>query len=134
MADLNQMVDLLGNLTVLEAVELKKLLEDKWGVQASSGFSMPAGFAMGAGAGAGAPAAPAEPVEEQTEFTVVLKEAGPKKINVIKTVRALTNLGLKEAKDLVDGAPKNVKEGIPKADAEAAKKKLEEAGAKVELK
>ncbi len=134
MADLNQLVDMLGGLTVLEAVELKKLLEDKWGVQASAGFSMPAGFAMpAAGAAAGA-AAPAEPVEEQTEFTVVLKEIGPKKINVIKTVRALTNLGLKEAKDLVEGAPQNVMEAVTKDAANDAKKKLEEDGAVIEIK
>ncbi len=132
MADLNQLVDALGGLTVLEAVELKKLLEDKWGVQASAGFSMPAGFAAPA-AGAAA-AAPAEPVEEQTEFTVILKDVGPKKINVIKTVRALTNLGLKEAKDLVEGAPQNVMEAVTKDAANDAKKKLEEDGAVVEIK
>ncbi len=135
MADLNQIVEVLGGLTVLEAVELKKMLEDTWGVQASAGFSMPAGFAMpGAGAAAGGAVAPPEPEEEQTEFTVVLKDVGPKKINVIKTVRALTNLGLKEAKDLVESAPSNVMEAVSKDAANDAKKKLEEDGAVIEIK
>ncbi len=132
MADLNQIVEQLGALTVLEAVELKKMLEDTWGVQASAGMAMPAGFGMAAAAAA--PAAPVEEPEEQTEFTVILKEVGPKKINVIKTVRALTSLGLKEAKDLVEGAPQNVMEAVTKDAANDAKKKLEEDGAVVEIK
>ena len=131
MADMNELIDALSNLTILEAVELTKALEDKWGVKAAAGVPM---MAVGAVPGAGAPAAAAEPVEEQTEFTVVLKDAGPKKINVIKTVRALTNLGLKEAKDLVEGAPQNVLDGVTKEAAEDAKKKLEEDGAAVEVK
>ena len=131
MADMNELIDALSNLTILEAVELTKALEDKWGVKAAAGVPM---MAVGAVPGAGAPAAVAEPVEEQTEFTVVLKDAGPKKINVIKTVRALTNLGLKEAKDLVEGAPQNVLDGVTKEAAEDAKKKLEEDGAAVEVK
>ncbi len=131
MADMNQIIDALSNLTIMEVVELTKALEDKWGVKAAAGMPMMA-MAM-PGAGAGAPAA-AEPVEEKTEFTVVLKETGPKKINVIKTVRALTNLGLKEAKDLVEGAPQNVLDGVTKDAAEDAKKKLEEDGAVVEIK
>ncbi len=125
-ANLNQIVDQLSALSVLEAAELSKLLEDKWGVSAAAAVA--AAPAAGAAAGAGAAAA------EQTEFTVVLKDGGANKINVIKVVRELTSLGLKEAKDLVDGAPQNVKEGANKADAESMKKKLEEAGAKVELK
>jgi|SRR5581483_3318480 large subunit ribosomal protein L7/L12 len=130
MADMNQIIDALSNMTVMEIVELTKALEDKWGVKAAAAMPM---MAMPvAGAAAGAPAA-AEPVEEKTEFTVVLKEAGPKKINVIKTVRALTNLGLKEAKDLVEGAPQNVLDGVTKEVAEDAKKKLEEDGAVVEI-
>ena len=124
MADLQKIVDDLSALTVLEAAELAKLLEEKWGVSAA------AAVAVAAGPG-GAAAAPAE---EKTEFTVVLAAAGDKKIEVIKEVRAVTGLGLKEAKDLVDGAPKPIKEGIPKKDAEEIKKQLEEAGAKVELK
>ncbi len=125
MADLQKLVDELSKLTVLEAAELSKKLEEAWGVTAA------APVAVAAAAGAAAPAAAAE----QTEFTVVLKEVIPeKKINVIKEVRAITGLGLKEAKDLVEGAPKPVKEGANKSDAEALKKKLEEAGAKVELK
>jgi len=131
MADLNTIVDQLGALTVLEAVELKKLLEDKWGVQASAGFAMPAG--MGAAA-APAAAAPAAPVEEQTEFTVVLKDVGAKKIDVIKVVRQLTPLGLKEAKELVDGAPSTILENVTKEAAAEAKKKFEEVGAGVEVK
>ena len=127
MADVNkeQVVDFLSKMSVLDLAALTKELEDKWGVKAA-----PVAIA----AGGGAPAAAAAPVAEQTEFTVTLKEAGGNKIGVIKAVREVTNLGLKEAKDLVDGAPKVVKEGISKADAEAMKKKLEEAGAKVEVK
>ncbi|MBL8905041.1 MAG: 50S ribosomal protein L7/L12 [Rhizobiales bacterium] len=125
MADLSKIVDELSSLTVLEAAELSKLLEEKWGVSAA------APVAVAAVGGGGAAAAP---VEEKTEFTVVLAKAGDKKIEVIKEVRAITGLGLKEAKDLVEGAPKPVKEGANKADAEAMKKKLEAAGATVELK
>ena len=123
MADLSKIVDDLSNLTVLQAAELSKMLEEKWGVSAAAPV-----------AAAAAGAAAAAPVEEKTEFTVMLNAAGEKKIEVIKEVRAITGLGLKEAKDLVEGAPKAVKEGINKADAEAMKKKLEAAGAKVELK
>jgi large subunit ribosomal protein L7/L12 len=122
MADLQKLVDELSKLTVLEAAELSKKLEEAWGVSAAAPVA------------AAAAAAPAAAAVEQTEFTVVLKEAGANKINVIKEVRAITGLGLKEAKDLVEGAPKPVKEGANKADAEALKKKLEDAGAKVELK
>jgi large subunit ribosomal protein L7/L12 len=129
MADLNKIVDELSALTVLEAAELKTLLEQKWGVTAAAA----APVMMAAAAGAGA-AAPAEPVEEQTEFTVVLKDGGPKKINVIKVVRTLTSLGLKEAKDLVEGAPQNVVEGVSKDAAADAKAKLEAEGATVEVK
>jgi large subunit ribosomal protein L7/L12 len=125
MADLAKIVEDLSSLTVLEAAELSKMLEEKWGVSAA------APVAVAAVAGAGAAAAP---VEEKTEFTVVLAAAGDKKIEVIKEVRAITGLGLKEAKDLVEGAPKAVKEGVAKKDAEDMKKKLEAAGAKVELK
>jgi large subunit ribosomal protein L7/L12 len=125
MADLAKIVDDLSSLTVLEAAELAKLLEEKWGVSAAAAVAVAAGPAGGA-------AAPA--VEEQTEFTVVLAGVGDKKIEVIKEVRAITGLGLKEAKDLVEGAPKPVKDGVNKADAEAMKKKLEAVGAKVELK
>jgi large subunit ribosomal protein L7/L12 len=125
MADLQKIVDQLSSLTVLEASELAKLLEEKWGVSAAAPVAM-----MAAGAG-GAAAAPAE---EKTEFTVVLAGAGAQKINVIKEVRAITNLGLKEAKDLVEGAPKPVKEGVSKDEAEKIKKQLEAAGATVELK
>jgi len=124
MADLQKIVDDLSSLTVLEASELAKLLEEKWGVSAAAAVAVAAGPA-----GAAAPAA-----EEKTEFTVVLAAAGDKKIEVIKEVRAITGLGLKEAKDLVEGAPKPVKEGVNKAEAEEIKKKLEAAGAKVELK
>ena len=123
MADLNKLVEELSALTVMEAAELSKLLEEKWGVSASA----PVAVAAAAG-----PAAAAE--EEKTEFDVVLTDAGDKKINVIKEVRAITGLGLKEAKELVEGAPKTVKEQVSKAEAEDLKKKLEEAGAKVELK
>ncbi len=125
MSAVAEIVEKIEKLTLLEAVELKKSLEEKFGVTAA------APMMMGAMPGAAAAAAPA--VEEKTEFNVVLKEAGAQKINVIKIVRAATGLGLKEAKDLVDGAPKTVKEGLPKADAEKLKKELEEAGAKVEL-
>ena len=125
MADLQKIVDDLSSLTVLEAAELAKLLEEKWGVSAA------AAVAVAGPAGGGAAAAPAE---EKTDFTVVLAAAGEKKIEVIKEVRALTGLGLKEAKDLVEGAPKSVKDGVPKADAEKLKAKLEAEGAKVELK
>ena len=124
MADLQKIVDDLSSLTVLEAAELAKLLEEKWGVSAA------AAVAVAAAPGGGA----AAPVEEKTEFTVVLAGAGDKKIEVIKEVRAITGLGLKEAKDLVEGAPKNVKEGIAKDEAEKIKAQLEKAGAKVELK
>jgi large subunit ribosomal protein L7/L12 len=126
MADLSKIVDDLSSLTVLEAAELSKLLEEKWGVSAAA----PVAVAAAGGGGAAA----AAPVEEKTEFDVILTAAGDKKINVIKEVRAVTGLGLKEAKDLVEGAPKAVKEGVAKAEAESIKKKLEEAGAKVELK
>jgi large subunit ribosomal protein L7/L12 len=126
MADLSKLVDDLSNLTVLEAAELAKLLEEKWGVSAA------AAVAVAAAPGAGA--APAAAAEEKTEFTVVLAAAGDKKIEVIKEVRALTGLGLKEAKDLVEGAPKNVKEGVSKDEAAKVKAQLEKAGAKVELK
>jgi large subunit ribosomal protein L7/L12 len=125
MADLSKIVDELSSLTVLEAAELAKLLEEKWGVSAA------AAVAVAAAPGGGAGAAPAE---EKTEFTVVLASAGDKKIEVIKEVRALTGLGLKEAKDLVEGAPKPVKEGVSKDEAEKVKATLEKAGAKVELK
>jgi large subunit ribosomal protein L7/L12 len=125
MADLSKLVDELSSLTVLEAAELAKLLEEKWGVSAA------AAVAVAAPAGGGAAAAP---VEEQTEFTVVLAAAGDKKIEVIKEVRAITGLGLKEAKDLVEGAPKPVKEGASKEEAAKLKEQLEKVGAKVELK
>ena len=125
MTDLAKIVDTLSSLTVLEAAELSKMLEEKWGVSAA------APVAVAAAAGGAAAAAPAE---EKTEFDVILAAAGDKKIEVIKEVRAITGLGLKEAKDLVDGAPKPVKEGVDKAAAEDAKKKLEDVGAKVELK
>ena len=126
MADLSNLVNELSNLTVLEAAELAKMLEEKWGVSAA------AAVAVAAAPGAGAAAAAA--VEEKTEFTVVLAAAGDKKIEVIKEVRALTGLGLKEAKDLVEGAPKPVKEGVNKDEATKIKATLEKAGAKVELK
>ncbi|MDE2363874.1 MAG: 50S ribosomal protein L7/L12 [Hyphomicrobiales bacterium] len=126
MANLEKIVDELSSLTVLEAAELAKLLEEKWGVSAAAAVAV---AAAPAGGGAAAPAA-----EEKTEFTVVLASAGDKKIEVIKEVRAITGLGLKEAKDLVEGAPKTVKEGASKDDAEKIKAQLEKAGAKVELK
>ena len=125
MADLQKIVDDLSKLTVLEAAELSKLLEEKWGVSAAAPVAV---------AAAGPAAGPAAAVEEQTEFTVMLTAIGDKKIEVIKEVRTITNLGLKEAKDLVEGAPKAVKEGISKADAEKFKAQLEKAGAKVDLK
>ena len=124
MADLSKIVNELSSLTVLEAAELAKMLEEKWGVSAAAAVAVAAGPA----------AAAAAPVEEKTEFTVVLAAAGEKKIEVIKEVRALTGLGLKEAKDLVEAAPKPVKEGISKEEAEKAKAALEKVGAKVELK
>ena len=124
MADLQKIVDQLSSLTVLEAADLAKLLEEKWGVSAAAPVAM-----MAAGGGAAA-----APVEEKTEFTVVLTAAGAKKINVIKEVRAITSLGLKEAKDLVEGAPKPVKESVSKDEADKIKKQLEAAGATVELK
>jgi large subunit ribosomal protein L7/L12 len=124
MADINSLVDQLSELTVLQAADLAKALEERWGVSAAAAVAAPAG--------GGAAAAPAE--EEQTEFDVILVNDGGKKINVIKEVRAITQLGLGEAKALVEGAPKAVKEGINKAEAEELKKRLEEAGATVELK
>jgi len=125
MADLQKLVDELSTLTVIEAAELSKLLEEKWGVSAAA----PVAVAAAGGGGAAAAAAP-----EKDTFDVILTEAGDKKINVIKEVRAITGLGLKEAKDLVEGAPKAVKEGVSKADAEKFKKQIESAGAKVEVK
>src|ERR1700744_2939717 len=125
MADLSKIVDELSSLTVLEAAELAKMLEEKWGVSAAAAVAVAA--APGGGGGAA-------PVEEKTEFTVVLAAAGDKKIEVIKEVRALTGLGLKEAKDLVEGAPKTVKDGVNKDDAAKLKAQLEKVGAKVELK
>ncbi len=123
MADLAKLVDELSALTVMEAADLSKMLEEKWGVSAAAAVAVAAG---GAAAGVAA--------EEKDEFDIILADAGANKINVIKEIRAITQLGLKEAKDLVDGAPKTVKEGAPKAEAEEIKKKLEAAGAKVELK
>ncbi len=124
MADLNKIIEDLSNLTVVEAAELSKQLEEKWGVTAAAAVA-----AAPAAGGAGA-----APAEEKSEFTVVLASAGDKKINVIKEIRAVTSLGLKEAKDLVEGAPKEVKAGVNKKEAEEIKAKLEAAGAKVELK
>ena len=124
MADLNKIIDELSKLTVVEAAELSKQLEEKWGVSAAAAVAAPAAGAAAGGA----------PAEEKDEFTIVLASAGDKKINVIKEVRAITSLGLKEAKDLVEGAPKEIKSGVNKKDAEEMKKKLEAAGAKVELK
>jgi len=132
MADLNKIVDELSALTVLEAAELKKLLEDKWGVEASAPMAM--GMPMMMAGAAPAAAAAAEEVEEQTEFNVILKEVGPKKIEVIKVVRSLTTLGLKEAKDLVEGAPSNVMEAVSKEAAADAKSKLEAVGAVIDVK
>jgi large subunit ribosomal protein L7/L12 len=125
MADLQKLVDELSSLTVMEAAELSKLLEDKWGVSAAAPV---------AAAAAPVAAAAASPVEEQTEFTVILAKAGEKKINVIKEVRTITGLGLKEAKDLVEGAPKTVKEGVNKDEAAKIRKMLEDQGAAVEVK
>ncbi len=125
MADLQKIVDELSGLTVLEAADLAKMLEEKWGVSAAAAVAVAAGPAAGGGAAA---------AEEKTEFTVVLASAGEKKIEVIKEVRALTGLGLKEAKDLVEGAPKTVKEGVAKDEADKIKATLEKVGAKVELK
>ncbi|ACI98131.1 MULTISPECIES: 50S ribosomal protein L7/L12 [Rhodospirillales] len=126
MSKLEKLVEDLSALTVLEAAELSKMLEEKWGVSAAAPVAVAAAPA--------AAAAAAAPVEEQTEFTVILVDGGDKKINVIKEVRAITNLGLKEAKDLVEGAPKTVKEGATKDEAAKIKKQLEEAGAKVDIK
>ena len=125
MADLAKLVDDLSSLTVLEAAELAKMLEEKWGVSASAAVAVAAAPAAGGAAAA---------AEEQTEFDVILAAAGDKKIEVIKEVRAITGLGLKEAKDMVEGAPKAVKEGVPKEEADKLKAQLEKAGAKVELK
>ncbi len=122
MADLNKIIKDLSSLTVVEAAELSKQLEEKWGVTVATAVAAPA------------TASDAEPAEEKSEFTIVLAAAGDKKINVIKEIRAVTSLGLKEAKDLVEAAPKEVKTGVAKKDAEEAKKKLEAAGAKIELK
>ncbi|GBQ81920.1 50S ribosomal protein L7/L12 [Acetobacter malorum] len=124
MADLNKLVDELSALTVLEAAELSKLLEEKWGVSAAAPVAV----------AAAGPAAAAAPAEEKTEFDVILTKAGDKKINVIKEIRGITGLGLKEAKDLVEGAPKTVKEGASKDEAEKIKKTLEDNGASVEIK
>ena len=124
MPDLNKIIEDLSSLTVAEAAELSKQLEEKWGVTAAAAVAAPAASAAAGGA----------PAEEKDEFTVVLASSGDKKINVIKEVRAITTLGLKEAKDLVEGAPKEIKSGVSKKDAEEMKKKLEAAGAKVELK
>jgi large subunit ribosomal protein L7/L12 len=126
MADLNAIVDQLSQLTVMEAAELVKKLEEKWGVSAAAAVAVAAGPAAGAAAAA--------PVEEKTEFTVVLANAGANKINVIKEIRAITGLGLKEAKDLVEGAPKTVKEGVNKDEAKKIKDQLTAAGATVEVK
>ena len=126
MADLNKIIDDLSGLTVVEAAELSKQLEKKWGVTAAAAVA-PAPAPVAAGGGA-------TPAEEKDEFTIILTAAGDKKINVIKEIRALTSLGLKEAKDLVEGAPKEVKSGVNKKEAEEIKSKLEAAGAKVELK
>jgi large subunit ribosomal protein L7/L12 len=125
MADLKKIVDDLSSLTVLEAADLAKMLEEKWGVSAAAAVAVAAGPAAGAAAA---------PVEEKTEFNVILAAIGDKKIEVIKEVRAITGLGLKEAKDLVEGAPKPVKEGVAKDEADKIKAQLEKAGAKVELK
>lgn len=127
MADLAKLVDELSSLTVLEAAELSKMLEEKWGVSAAAPVAVAAAPVAGGGAAAAAP------VEEKTEFTVILKASGDKKINVIKEIRTITGLGLKEAKDLVEGAPKTVKEGVNKDEAAKIKKVLEENGATVEI-
>ena len=123
MADLAKLVDELSALTVMEAADLSKMLEEKWGVSAAAAVAVAAGGAAGGAA-----------AEEKSEFDVILEAAGDNKINVIKEIRAITNLGLKEAKDLVDGAPKTIKDGAPKAEADEIKAKLEAAGAKVTLK
>ena len=125
MADLQSIAENLSSLTIMEAASLVKMLEEKWGVSAAAPVAV---------AAAGAPVAAAAAAEEQTEFEVILKDVGENKINVIKVVREVTSLGLKEAKDVVDGAPKTVKEGVTKEDAEAMKKKFEAVGAKVEIK
>ena len=127
MADLDKLVEELSKLTVLEAAELTKKLEDKWGVSAAA----PVAMAMAPAGGAGAAA---EAAEEKTEFTVVIKDLGPKKIDVIKAIRQITNLGLKEAKELVEAVPKPIKEGVSKAEAEEVSKKMKEAGGTVEVK
>jgi large subunit ribosomal protein L7/L12 len=124
MADLNAIADQLSGLTVMEAAQLATLLEEKWGVSAAAPVAM----------AVAAPGAAAAPAEEKTEFDVILVSAGDKKIQVIKEVRAITSLGLKEAKDLVEGAPKPIKEGVPRDEAEQIKKKIEEAGGQVEIK
>ncbi len=129
MADLNQIADQLSSLTVMQAAELVKMLEEKWGVSAAAPVAVAAGPAGGAAAGAAA-----KPAEEKTEFTLVLQAAGEKKINVIKEVRTITGLGLKEAKDLVEGAPKTVKEGLSKEDVNKFAEMLKAAGATVEIK
>ena len=126
MADLEAIADNLSELTVMEAAQLVKMLEEKWGVSAAAPVAVPAGGA--------APGGAAEAAEEKTEFDVILKDVGAKKINVIKAVREVTSLGLKEAKDLVEGAPKPIKEGVTKEEADEIKKKFEEAGAAVEVK
>ena len=131
MADLQKLVEELSSLTVMEAAELKRMLEEEWGVEAAAPMAM---GAMPMMAAAPAAAAPAEEAEEKTEFDVVLKDVGPKKIEVIKVVRSLTNLGLKEAKDLVEGAPSNVLEGVSKDVAQDAKAKLEAVGAGIDIK
>ncbi len=125
MADLNQIVDQLSDLTIMQAAELVKMLEDKWGVSAAAPVAV---------AAVAAPGAAAAPVEEKTEFDVILAEVGADKIKVIKVVREVTSLGLKEAKDLVEAAPKPIKEAVPKDEAESIKKKFDEVGAKVEIK
>jgi large subunit ribosomal protein L7/L12 len=130
MADLNAIAEQLSGLTVMQAAELVKMLEEKWGVSAAAPVAVAAGPAAGAGAGGAA----AKPAEEKTEFTLVLQAAGEKKINVIKEVRTITGLGLKEAKDLVEGAPKTVKEGLSKEDVNKFAEMLKAAGATVEIK
>ena len=134
MSKIEKLVEDLSSLTVLEAADLAKLLEEKWGVSAAAPVAVAAAPAGGGAAAAPAGGAAAAPAAEKTEFTVILADAGDKKINVIKEVRAITGLGLKEAKDLVEGAPKEVKADVPKDEAAKIKKQLEDAGAKVELK
>jgi large subunit ribosomal protein L7/L12 len=133
MADIDKLAEEIANLTLMEASQLKDKLEDMLGVEAAAGGGMPMMMAGGMPGAAGAGAAAAEEEEEPTEFNVVLKDVGPKKINVIKAVRALTNLGLKEAKEVVEGAPNNIMEAVPKESADDAKEKLEAEGATVEL-